>query len=135
VTLSTDADDSELRMSCAGTLDRPKVMRHALAAFMTALEVSDETRDDILTAVGEALANAVEHAHEPGHPGRVALTARFENAKTMMIEVEDDGTFVDRGDEPRPHRGFGLEIIGAIARDLTVDLDGGTRVRMRFELG
>jgi anti-sigma regulatory factor (Ser/Thr protein kinase) len=122
---------SELRINCLATPAAAGPMRHALAAFLSALDVRGEAVEDILTAVGEALANAVEHAYDAsGQPRDIELLARLENSATLAVEVFDRGTFIER--PVRAGRGFGLRIVRAIAREVTVETDGGTRVRMTF---
>lgn len=122
---------SELRLNCLASPSAAGPMRHALSSFLGALDIGGDAGDDILTAVGEALANAVEHAYDVvGQPRDVELHARLEDAVTLAVEVYDRGTFIDR--PARAGRGFGLRIVRAIARDVTVETDGGTRVRMIF---
>ena len=122
---------SELRINCLARRDAARPMRHAVAAFLTAAGCVDpETSDDILTAVGEALANAVEHAYEGVEENAVELFARLEHDHTLAVDVFDRGTFIERG--PRPGRGFGLRIVEAIAQAVTVNVDNGTHVRMIF---
>jgi anti-sigma regulatory factor (Ser/Thr protein kinase) len=105
-------------------------MRHAVAAFLEATGlVDEETSDDVLTAVGEALANAVEHAYEGVEENEVELFARLED-DALAVDVCDRGTFIERA--PRPGRGFGLRIVKAIAREVRVDTGNGTCVAMRF---
>jgi anti-sigma regulatory factor (Ser/Thr protein kinase) len=106
-------------------------MRHALGAFLAVHRIDADLSDDILTAVGEALANSVEHAYdELDQPGDVELYARLGADATLAVDVVDGGRFVEH--EARPGRGFGLRIVRAIARTVTVERDGGTRVHMLF---
>lgn len=105
-------------------------MRHAVAAFLAATGlIDDETSDDVLTAVGEALANAVEHAYEGVEENEVELFARLED-DALAVDVFDRGTFIER--TPRPGRGFGLRIVEAIARDVRINVGNGTHVQMFF---
>jgi anti-sigma regulatory factor (Ser/Thr protein kinase) len=106
-------------------------MRHALRAFLTTLEIDETTIEDILMAVGETLANAVEHAYRGDAPGLVEMHARLEGAELLSVDVCDDGQFVER--EPQIGRGFGLRIVKTVAREVSVEVDNGTRVRMLFE--
>ncbi|HZO94674.1 MAG TPA: ATP-binding protein [Candidatus Baltobacteraceae bacterium] len=122
---------SELRLTRVAHVDAAKPLRHALAAFMEALEIGRELREDIIIAVGEALANAVEHAYDPEHPGSVELYARTSGHDTLLVDVYDRGRFVRR-DEATPGRGLGLRIVRAIARTVSIDVNGGTHVRMEF---
>ncbi len=126
---------SELRIHCRALPPAAAPLRHALAAFLNVLDVESELSDDILTAVGEALANAVEHAYEhfgdSAGPGDIELYARVENSDTLSVDIFDRGRFIERA--LRPGRGFGLRIVRAIAREVTIKTDGGTQIRMIFE--
>jgi serine/threonine-protein kinase RsbW len=107
-------------------------MRHALRSFLEALELSPETVDDVLTAVGEVLANAVEHAYSDGAAGSVELYAHAEGSTTLEIDVRDSGTYIERS--ARAGRGFGLRIARAIARSVEIDRARGTHVHLSFDI-
>lgn len=112
----------------------PAAMRRALGSFMEALGVPEDLRIDIITAAGEALANAVEHAYDSKAAGAVELTATLNRAeRTLAVDVIDQGSFVERA--ARPQRGFGLRIIRSVAKSVVVDTAAGTAVRMVFDLG
>ena len=122
---------SELRVYSPAKPGTAGPMRHALRAFLAVLEIEAEVVEDISMAVGEALANAVEHAYTEGPPGLVELYARVEEDKDQLcVEVRDEGRFIER--EPRAGRGFGLRIVRTVARAVSVETDGGTRVAMTF---
>jgi len=124
---------SELRINRLARRDAARPMRHAVAAFLEAAGcVDQEASDDILTAVVEALANAVEHAYEGVAENQVELFARLENDNTLAVDVFDRGTFINRA--PRPGRGFGMRIVEAIAQAVTVNVEDGTHVHMIFNL-
>jgi anti-sigma regulatory factor (Ser/Thr protein kinase) len=124
---------NELRINCVARREAARPMRHAVAAFLAAAGNFDrEASDDVLTAVGEALANAVEHAYADSEELDVELFARIERNSTLAVDVFDHGTFVER--DPLPNRGFGLRIVEAIASEVVVNRDNGTHVRMRFHL-
>lgn len=121
---------SELRINRTARAEAARPMRHAVAAFLAATgEVDAETSDDILTAVGEALANAVEHAYLGVVENEMELFVQFAD-DTLAVDVFDRGTFIERA--PRAGRGFGLRIVEAIAREVSVNVDNGTHVRMLF---
>jgi anti-sigma regulatory factor (Ser/Thr protein kinase) len=123
---------SELRVVCVAHHKSAAPLRHALAAFLNILEVDADYCQDILTAVGEALANAVEHAYAHDTPlGDVELSAKIGANDTLAIDVSDQGTFVQK--EKVPGRSFGLRIVRSIAREVVVDTNGGTHVRMIFQ--
>lgn len=122
---------SELRLVQDAQSQSVAPLRHALFCFCEALRFNSDAVDDIVTAAGEALANAVEHAYkeEPAHAPTVELHARFDGGD-LALDIMDRGTF--RQQEPLPWRGFGLRIMRAIAQHMSVDTSDGTRVRMRF---
>jgi anti-sigma regulatory factor (Ser/Thr protein kinase) len=124
---------SELRINRIARPEAARPIRHAMAAFLAASgRVDDDVSDDILTAVGEALANAVEHAYAGVEENDVELFARLESNGTLAVDVFDRGTFIKR--EPQLNRGFGMRIVEAIAQAVTVDVNDGTHVRMIFSL-
>jgi anti-sigma regulatory factor (Ser/Thr protein kinase) len=106
-------------------------MRHALAAFLKALDVEPDLIEDILMAVGEALANAMEHAYGGDPAGIVELFADIGPEGQLTVDVCDEGRFIER--EPRAGRGFGLRIVRNVARAVSIEFDGGTRIRMQFD--
>jgi len=122
---------SELRINRRARGDAARPLRHALSAFMKAKEVEPDSVDDIVTAVGEALANAIEHAYSDGDNGKVELFARLDAGGTVVIEVSDQGAFIERGQ--RQGRGYGLQIVRRIARWVSIDTSSGTTVSMIFD--
>lgn len=122
---------SELRLNCIARREVARPMRHAVAAFLAASgQVDSDSSDDILTAVGEALANAVEHAYDGVTESEVELFAHLGPDNTLAVDVYDRGTFIERA--PRPGRGFGMRIVESIAKAVTIETDNGTHVRMIF---
>lgn len=122
---------SELRLCCRAHSRSVGPIRRALRAFLEALGFDRNSLDDVTTAAGEALANAVEHAYA-GHADddcAVELRARLDRGK-LAVDVVDRGCFVERA--PLPGRGFGLRIMGAVAHQMRIETAGGTHVRMRF---
>jgi anti-sigma regulatory factor (Ser/Thr protein kinase) len=107
-------------------------MRHALAAFLDALDIPENVRLDVVTAVGEALANAVEHAYRNCPVGEVKIVARMESGRVLAVEVVDRGTFAEP--RPRPDRGFGLRIVRSVAQAVNLETECGTTISMRFDL-
>jgi anti-sigma regulatory factor (Ser/Thr protein kinase) len=128
------SDPSELHLRCPAHSRYVAPVRHALAAFLEALEFERQTLDDIGTAAGEALANIVEHAYAGSSKKAeryLDLRARLDGSGRLAVDVSDGGCFVER--RPIPGRGFGLRIIRAVAGQLTIDTTGGTCVKMMFE--
>jgi serine/threonine-protein kinase RsbW len=125
---------SELRLRCPAESQHVAHVRHALTAFLQALQLERQPIDDIATAAGEALANIIEHAYASGAPIADAVLELHAQAKEngrIAVDVSDRGSFITR--QPLPGRGFGLKIIRAIAAQLTIDTSDGTRLRMIFD--
>ncbi|MGB6601879.1 MAG: ATP-binding protein [Candidatus Cybelea sp.] len=57
------AGESQLKLRCPAQSQYVALVRHALGAFLRALEFEGGSLDDVTTAAGEALANIVEHAY------------------------------------------------------------------------
>jgi serine/threonine-protein kinase RsbW len=125
---------SQLHVRCAATPERARPLRHALGAFLAAVDVDGCNADDVLTAVGEAIANVVEHAYSQQGVSlfEIELLARAEDGDGLCVDVVDRGRFLEQ--PPEPHRGFGLRIVRAIASQVSIDSNElGTCVRMVFD--
>jgi hypothetical protein len=125
---------SQLHLRCAATAERARPLRHALGAFLAAVDVERSNVDDVLTAVGEAVANVVEHAYryQTISDFEMELLARADDGNGLSVDVVDRGRFLER--PPLPDRGFGLMIVRAIATQVSIDKNElGTRVRMVFD--
>ncbi len=115
-------------------------VRRTVTAWARAAGLSEDGVDDLQLALGEALANAVEHAYAASG-GRGRCEYRLQRAPDGSIDVcvRDEGVWRPRPAD-RGHRGRGLELIAALAADVevarTTDARGvegaGTTVRFRF---
>ena len=102
-------------------------VRRALRRWLR-LHVADEQDSrEIVLAVSEACANAVEHAYSPA-PAHFELTARQIGDRLEFV-VRDEGAWREpRGD----HRGRGLKVVAAVMDELEMKpSDSGTEVVMR----
>jgi anti-anti-sigma factor len=116
-----------------------RVMRRAVEEWAAAVGLSDDVLDDLQYALGEAAANAVEHAY--GHldgasdeaPGEFtyALTHEPGDEGGITVEVRDEGRWRTVPADPG-HRGRGVQVMHAIGRDVRIDRGaGGTTVTFR----
>jgi serine/threonine-protein kinase RsbW len=121
---------SHLRLNCPARPESAKPIRHAVAAFLAVFELDPDFADGVLTATGEALANAIEHAYAGRDPADIELHAAYEDRVKLSVDVYDRGHFIER--DRQPNRGFGIRIVRAIADDVRIDTDGGTRIHMEF---
>ncbi|MGI5245177.1 ATP-binding protein [Dactylosporangium sp. CA-139066] len=107
----------EVRLSLSLPRDRSTVplTRRVLDAALAVFSVTKECRDDIGLAVGEACANAVQHA-DSGADYEVTVTIHEDRC---VIDVVDDGTGMESADlpdaPPDAETGRGLKIIHALA--------------------
>jgi anti-sigma regulatory factor (Ser/Thr protein kinase) len=85
-------------------------LRHAMDQYLSPLPLAPDRRDEIVLAVGEAAANAVEHAYRhQQEPGVVDVTFWTES-DALCVEIRDHGRWREPPPEPRP-RGQGLGIV------------------------
>jgi serine/threonine-protein kinase RsbW len=107
----------EIRLSLSLPRDRSTVpiTRRVLDAALAVFSVTKDCRDDIGLAVGEACANAVQHA-DSGADYEVTVTIQEDRC---IIDVVDDGGGMDSADAPDAppdaESGRGLRIIHALA--------------------
>jgi GAF domain-containing protein/anti-sigma regulatory factor (Ser/Thr protein kinase) len=102
-------------------------MRRSLGTWLAALGVDEDVGYDILLAVGEAAANAVEHAYGPVDE-QFTLTAEAADGE-VHITVADNGRWRPaRGS----NRGRGIDLMRQLMDEVDVTMaDHGTVVRMR----
>ncbi|WP_106177452.1 ATP-binding SpoIIE family protein phosphatase [Prauserella shujinwangii] len=105
-------------------------IRAALRRWLPAVGASDDDLADLLVTVGEASANAIEHAYGPlGGTVEIRLEAD---------EREVHATITDRGNWRHPrgqHRGRGTRLMRHLSDDVRIDHGAeGTSVRIRRRL-
>lgn len=92
-------------------------------------------RSDIVLAVYEAVANAVEHAYRvQGLSGDIGVHATYDGAAGALdITVHDSGTW--RPPQPTTHRGRGIALMTALSDAVTTSTgDEGTTVVLHWQL-
>ena len=107
-------------------------LRHAAGEY--AANVGAD-RERIETFVSEAVDNAVRHAFRDRSRGEVVLRMQSTFEDELFVAVVDRGV----GIRPNPDSrglGFGLSVMAALARSLTIEHPpkGGTQVEGRFPL-
>ncbi|AEA24586.1 protein serine/threonine phosphatase with GAF(s) sensor(s) [Pseudonocardia dioxanivorans CB1190] len=108
-----------------------RVIRHAVRTYVEALGATPAETADLVLAVGEACANAVEHAYGPGG-GTVEVQLERDGPR-LTVTVTDTGSWRD----PRgTNRGRGTTLMYALMDDIRVDRGlGGTQVVLTTTLG
>jgi anti-anti-sigma factor len=114
-------------------------VRRAVAAWTATAGVPEETAEDLQLALGEALANAVEHAYAAAGDGSGECCYRLARDADggIRVEVRDTGVWrpppVDKG-----YRGRGLDLIHALGSGVEISHSpgaAGTSVRFRMTPG
>lgn len=107
------------------------IVRRSLERFACALGIDDDRRFSLLTAVGEAVANAVEHAYL-GVPGLVRVHAHA-GPDSLVVTIEDDGKW--KPAQRREERGRGLPIMRALMDGVEIRThQARTEVRLTMAL-
>jgi len=129
--LSAEAEKLHLDVSTDPTLLGG--VRRELARWLRAAGARQEEIELMQMACHEACSNAIEHGYGFGE-GRFSIDAWVE-ADTVILEVHDDGRWIDRGGQTLPYRGHGLPLIEKVMEAVELSRgDDGTTVRMERRL-
>jgi serine phosphatase RsbU (regulator of sigma subunit)/anti-sigma regulatory factor (Ser/Thr protein kinase) len=130
VAVSVTHEPAQLRMEFEPDLGELRVLRQLLRRWARQFGADDATIESLVLVVGEAAANAIEHA-SAGADGRFVVTALRDDG-SAVVEVRDFG----RWREPRrDHDGRGISLMRAIADEVTIRRDdAGTAVQLRTTL-
>jgi anti-anti-sigma factor len=95
--------------------------------------LSEDAVEDLQLALGEALANAVEHAYRDQPPGDCTYAVSWLPDGGVDVRVEDFGTWRPVPADPG-FRGRGLRLIRELSEDAVLEPSpsGGTSVRFRI---
>jgi anti-sigma regulatory factor (Ser/Thr protein kinase) len=130
VAVQSMAAPDELRLELPATPAVLSRTRHILRRWLKAKGVDDVTAAEVVIAVNEACANAIEHAYPPG-PATFELSAT-EAGGELAIAVRDSGRWRESQD---PARRGGARMMSAAMTDVQVNrTDRGTEVLMRRRL-
>ena len=121
-------DVALLEAEFARDLSQLRAFRVSVASWLDAAGVNRETRDDIVLATHEAVANAMEHALEDG-----PIRLRGEIAKdAVTVSVSNAGDW--RAPNSNDARGRGLAVIRALMTRVDVEAGSHVSVVMRRSL-
>ena len=89
---------------------------------------------DVLIAVGEAVANSIEHGHRERLEGTVGLRATAV-ADRLHLTVVDTGSWKPPQSDPNSHRGRGIMLMRALMQDVTIEpSETGTTIHMHTRI-
>ncbi len=108
-------------------------IRASVRDWLAPLGLTDAETADIVLAVDEAAANAVEHAYAPGQPGTVELTLWTEH-DALCIEITDQGSWRAPG-APAACHGWGIPLMHKLVGSVLIHYDTrGSRVLLRHPM-
>jgi anti-sigma regulatory factor (Ser/Thr protein kinase) len=107
-------------------------VRRAVVAWGDAAALPEDVVEDLQLALGEALANAIEHAYRGQPAGECAYAVSWTPDGGIDVRVDDFGTWRPVPADPG-FRGRGLLLIHQLAEHVVVEPapHGGTTVRFR----
>jgi len=108
-------------------------IRRRLGAWLTELGMGENDRVGVMAAVGEACANAAEHAYRGSEPGPMTVRAQVDPDGVLTVTVHDDGTWRPPDRDPGD-RGRGLLIMRQLVDGVTLDDRDGTTVTLSVRL-
>ncbi len=110
-----------------------RMLRCAMDEYLSPLPLAPDRRDEVVLAVGEAAANAVEHAYrDQQEPGVIEVTFWTES-DALWVEVRDHGRWREPPSEPGPQRrGLGIVLMRRLIDCVLIHHDHrGTNVLLR----
>jgi anti-anti-sigma factor len=119
-------------LSLALAADPPSLgrVRQAVRGWLSRAEVDAATREDVLLASGEAVANAVEHAYADRDPGTVEVELSLATDRTLHLRVRDHGRWRTPSEDPGL-RGRGFFLMRNLMDRVDIEHGAdGTEVRM-----
>jgi anti-sigma regulatory factor (Ser/Thr protein kinase) len=126
--IRADAVGARLRVGLPAEPENVSLVRRRLRHWLARHGVPAELAYDVVIAVGEACANAAEHAYGLV-PGPLELDASLEEG-VLEVVVRDHGSWRENAPDGR---GLGLPLMRRTMDAVDVEplSDGGTEVRMR----
>ena len=94
-------------------------VRAQLRSWLRSCDVSARVAQDVLVAVGEAIANAIEHGHR--HlPGQQVRLRAVSTADQLCLTVSDTGRWRTSPPGDRSLRGHGISLMRSLMHQVTI---------------
>lgn len=123
-----------LHLTVAAEIGQLASTRDALRTWLLSNELAPEQVQDLLVAVGEAIANSIEHGHRDGRIGSVTLSGHA-SGETIHLRIVDTGAWKPADDVPHLSRGRGLKLMHALTENVAIHSDHlGTTVDMHSRI-
>ena len=108
-------------------------VRRRLGRWLAELGMDEQDTVGVMVAVGEACANAAEHAYRGVEPGPMGVRADVDVDGVLTVVVWDKGTWRPPERDPGD-RGRGLLIMRQLVDNVSLDERDGTTVRLTVRL-
>ncbi|TDT29201.1 PAS domain S-box-containing protein [Streptomyces sp. BK208] len=108
-----------LELSFPAESSRLAPVRHALRTWLGRCDLPPRTVQNVLVAVGEACANAIEHGHRDA-PGETIHLRAEALVDDLRLTVADSGRWKTPRPEKNAHRGRGVKLMRALMQHVTI---------------
>jgi anti-anti-sigma factor len=109
-------------------------VRRRLGSWLTGIGMGEQERVGVMVAVGEACANAAEHAYRGAEPGPMSVAADVDVDGVLTVTVRDEGSWRPPDRDPGD-RGRGLLIMRQLVDTVVLDeQEKGTMVTLTLRL-
>ena len=109
-------------------------IRRQLGTWLMGIGMGEQDRVGVMVAVGEACANAAEHAYRGTEPGPIEVTADVDVDGVLTVTVRDEGSWRPPDRDPGD-RGRGLLIMRQLVDTVVLDEAArGTTVTLTLRL-
>ncbi|HEY0811737.1 MAG TPA: ATP-binding protein [Pseudonocardia sp.] len=106
-------------------------IRTVIRGWLAPFALDDDTEQDLVLAVNEAVSNAIEHAYDPPGPDDLVEVTFWTDPNHFYVEVADHGHWKEATTNGG-HRGRGILIMQQMVGSVSIDHDAdGTTVLLR----
>ena len=109
------------------------LVRRQVGAWLQSLGMGEQDRVGLMVAVGEACANAAEHAYRDAEPGPMEVTGDVDPDGVLTLVIRDRGTWRPPDRDPGD-RGRGLLIMRQLVDRVLLRGQDGTTVTLSMHL-
>ncbi len=124
-----DLPNKSIEMHIPSELGYEKVAIATVAAIARKMDFSRDRVEDLKTAIGEAVSNAIEHGNQLNVDMAVLVTLTIEN-NTLALNVIDQGqkpipSVLPNREDRKDHRGWGMFLIRNLVDEVEIISEPG----------